>query len=205
MPRVSDDHRAARRRQILDAARTCFLRDGFHATSMSDVLAEAQLSAGAVYRYFPGKNAIVLAIVTETSEGLVRMWDATLESDELPPLADAVSTVVEGVQRLDDESGVPRLALQVWGEAVRSPEVREIVSGVGERLLEKATLVVRRYQDRGDIDAAVDAGSVARTLIALFPGFILQREVMGSADAAQFRTGLHALLPGPRPGRSSPG
>jgi len=201
MPRVSDDHRAARRRQILDAARTCFLREGFHATSMSDVLAEAELSAGAVYRYFPSKNAIVLAIVTETSEGLVQMWDATLEADELPPLADAVSNVVEGVQRLNDTSGVPQLALQVWGEAVRSPEVREIVSGVGDRLLEKATLVVRRYQSRGDVDPTVDAESVARTLIALFPGFILQRVVMGTADASHFRAGLQALLPGPGPGR----
>ena len=54
MPKVSDAHRAARRRQILDAARRRFVRNGFHATSMQDIFAEAGLSAGAVYRYFPG-------------------------------------------------------------------------------------------------------------------------------------------------------
>ncbi|HEY9407971.1 MAG TPA: helix-turn-helix domain-containing protein, partial [Jiangellaceae bacterium] len=53
MPRVSEAHLAARRDQILQAAWTCFARDGFHATSMQDVFAEAGLSAGAVYRYFP--------------------------------------------------------------------------------------------------------------------------------------------------------
>ena len=56
MPRVSDEHLAARRQQILDAARACFLRNGFHATSMQDVIGEAGLSVGAVYRYFKSKN-----------------------------------------------------------------------------------------------------------------------------------------------------
>ena len=46
MPRVSEDHLLARRQQILDAARVCFLRDGFHNTSMQDVIAEAGLSVG---------------------------------------------------------------------------------------------------------------------------------------------------------------
>lgn len=74
MPKVSAEHRAARRQQILDAARLCFLRNGFHATTMRDVFAEAGMSAGAVYLYFPGKEEIVRAIasqaITEISAAL---------------------------------------------------------------------------------------------------------------------------------------
>ncbi|MGW9069182.1 helix-turn-helix domain-containing protein, partial [Streptomyces yangpuensis] len=54
MARVSQAHLDARRRQILDGATRCFTRNGFHATSMQDVLKEVDLSAGAVYRYFSG-------------------------------------------------------------------------------------------------------------------------------------------------------
>ena len=43
MPKVSQQHRDARREQIMAAARRCFLRDGFHATSMQDLFAEAGL------------------------------------------------------------------------------------------------------------------------------------------------------------------
>jgi AcrR family transcriptional regulator len=45
MPRVSQQYRDSRREQILAAARRCFLRDGFHETSMQDLFAESGLSA----------------------------------------------------------------------------------------------------------------------------------------------------------------
>src|SRR5437764_14430124 len=62
MPRVSDEHLDARRRQIIDAAIVCFARDGFHRATMQDVCREAHLSAGAIYRYFSSKDAIIEAI-----------------------------------------------------------------------------------------------------------------------------------------------
>jgi AcrR family transcriptional regulator len=65
MPKVSAEHRAARRRQILDAAARCFARDGFHRTSMQDIVGESGISAGLVYRYFAGKDDMITAIVTE--------------------------------------------------------------------------------------------------------------------------------------------
>ena len=65
MARVSQEHLDARRRQILDGAARCFARNGFHATSMQDVLKEVDLSAGAVYRYFSGKEELIGAIVAE--------------------------------------------------------------------------------------------------------------------------------------------
>ena len=61
MPRVSEQHLAARRRQILDAAVALFSERGFARTSMSDVVRESGLSMGAVYRYFPSKVDLVIA------------------------------------------------------------------------------------------------------------------------------------------------
>ncbi len=73
MPKVSQEYRDARREQILNAARRCFLRDGFHETSMQDLFAEAGLSSGAVYRYFPGKEDVILAIAEENMRDVVEM------------------------------------------------------------------------------------------------------------------------------------
>ena len=49
MPKVSEQHREARRDQIVDAALRCFSRKGFQRTSMADIIAESGLSAGAIY------------------------------------------------------------------------------------------------------------------------------------------------------------
>ncbi len=53
MPRVSADHLEARRDEIVRAALRRFAENGFHATSVRDVISECGLSAGAVYSYFP--------------------------------------------------------------------------------------------------------------------------------------------------------
>src|SRR6478736_8387639 len=70
MPKVTDAHRESRREQILVAAWKCFSRNGFHSTSMADVIAEAGLSAGAVYLYFRSKDDIIVAVATQVFGGI---------------------------------------------------------------------------------------------------------------------------------------
>jgi AcrR family transcriptional regulator len=59
MPKVTKEHRQARRDQILKAALECFAQKGFHRTSMNDIFEKAGLSAGAVYLQFSCKEDIV--------------------------------------------------------------------------------------------------------------------------------------------------
>ena len=70
MPKVTAAHRESRREQILIAAWKCFSRNGFHSTSMADVIAEAGLSAGAVYLYFRSKDEIIVAVGTQVFGGI---------------------------------------------------------------------------------------------------------------------------------------
>ena len=52
-----------RQDEIINAARRCFRRCGFHAASMSQIASEAQLSVGQIYRYFANKDAIIEEMV----------------------------------------------------------------------------------------------------------------------------------------------
>ena len=53
MPKVTQSYRDRQTAKILAAARTCFARRGFHATSMDEIIAEVGMSSSTVYRYFP--------------------------------------------------------------------------------------------------------------------------------------------------------
>ena len=70
MPKVTEAHRESRREQILLAAWKCFSRNGFHSTSMADVIKEAGLSAGAVYLYFKSKDEIIVAVASQVFAGI---------------------------------------------------------------------------------------------------------------------------------------
>ena len=80
MPRLSEQTRAQRRQHILSSAWTCFSRDGFHATSMDQVIAETGMSSSAVYRYFDSKEELIRASAEEAvpASPMTRISEMTL-------------------------------------------------------------------------------------------------------------------------------
>ena len=84
MPKVLPEYLELRRQQILDAAATCFSRRGFHQTTMQDICREAELSPGAVYRYFPSKDAIIEGMCNRGQEQNAEALDEGLASRRHP-------------------------------------------------------------------------------------------------------------------------
>src|SRR5260370_3129431 len=84
MPRLSEKTRAQRRQHILTSAWTCFSRDGFHATSMDQVIAQTGMSSSAVYRYFGSKEEIIHASAEEGVARVQGIFVALLDRDPAP-------------------------------------------------------------------------------------------------------------------------
>jgi AcrR family transcriptional regulator len=196
MPRVSQEHLDARRRQIIAAARRCFVRNGFHATSMQDVLAEAGLSAGAVYRYFPGKDDIIAAIADDALAEISQAVQRVLDTDPAPPLPEVVGRIVATMERLDVTQNITSVAVQVWAEALRSPGLAERVAITVKGIRHMLARAVEDYQARGLVASDVPAETIARLLTGLVPGFAVQRALLGDVDAREFADALRALLNG---------
>src|SRR3712207_5102113 len=81
LPRTDLDAAAERRTRILDAAERCFVRAGFHRTTMQDVAAEAGMSPGNLYRYFKSKDMIVAGLAERDRTQMASEFTA-LESAE---------------------------------------------------------------------------------------------------------------------------
>ena len=60
-----------RTRSLLEAKRKVIAHGGFDAVTMERVSAEAGLTKGAVYLYFPNKEQLILAAVEESSSDMV--------------------------------------------------------------------------------------------------------------------------------------
>ncbi|MFE9017091.1 TetR/AcrR family transcriptional regulator [Streptomyces sp. NPDC007808] len=199
MARVSQEHLDARRRQILDGAARLFARNGFHATSMQDVLKEVDLSAGAVYRYFSGKDELIAAIVKDVL-GEVRASFEEVARQSPPPPPDLLVGAVLGrtlgvYSALDDDGGsvFPPLVIQVWAETVRNKELACVLADVFTTLREAWVRAVEAYQDAGMMPPDISADHVARTMIATVQGFIAQQALFGPAPVEVLQDGLRAL------------
>jgi AcrR family transcriptional regulator len=185
MPRVSEEHLESRRRQILDAARTLFAANGFHATSMQDLLAECGLSAGAVYRYFPSKEDMIVAIAEEAM-GSVRSVVAE-DIDDLT-LPEIVRRMVAAVDERADRDDLGRLALQVWAEAARSETLRtRLVAFVFE------TRELLRDRIAAAYGPGVDADATAAVVTSLLPAYCHAKVIAGDVDPERYLRGLDGL------------
>jgi AcrR family transcriptional regulator len=195
MPKVSPEYRDARRAHILAAANRCFVRDGFHATSMQDLFAEAGLSAGAVYRYFASKDELIVAIVEENVREVISAINviATERRDE--PLGAALADVIEVIARKHQENGTAALAVQVWSEVLRNEALADQLRTLTTEMRKDFAGMVREHQARGHLPSDVPAPAIASVLIALVPGYIMQLATLGPEAVRGVPRALRAMWP----------
>lgn len=198
VPRVSEAHLTARRQQILDAARACFLRNGFHQTSMQDVIREADLSVGAVYRYFPSKTELITALAEQVIDQIALVFDGLIAEEPPVPLTAAMERAVDIVTANTGPGGTLRMALQIWSEAMYDPALGEFVARVYARIRSILVKLAQRAIEHGDLPHGTDPETIGAVLFALMPGYALQRILTGGPPPEAFKAGLRALLPAGR-------
>lgn len=196
MPRVTDAHRLARREQILDAATATFAAQGFQATGMAEVIAASGLSAGAVYRYFTGKDQIIEAIVDRVLDEVAgRIEQLFAEEAPLDP-ARAVGLVVTTAASVAERGpvDVSRLAVQAWGEALRNPAVARVADRAYRRLRAVFAAELQREKDDGRLPPQLDVAAAAAALLSLVLGFVVQRLLLGDVDPRSYSAAVAVLL-----------
>ncbi|MFI1914219.1 TetR/AcrR family transcriptional regulator [Nocardia sp. NPDC020380] len=191
-----------RRRRILDAAVDCFAERGLHATTMQDICRRADTSPGAVYSWYPSKESIIDAIAAERHEHEIHLL-ATALADPDPRTA-LHSFLDAYFEWLSDPSERlrRRVSVQVWAESLVNDRLQPTVQeGIGQRSL--AWDGIRAAQAAGAVTTAADADGMARLVLAVLQGFILQQAWEPDIDIEGYRRAANlvvdALAPPPGP------
>lgn len=182
----------ARREQILAAARVCFLSKGLHNTSMQDLIQQAGLSVGAVYRYFKSKDDIIAAIAATVVGGIQQHIDQV--ATRRLPLTDSMSLVLDEVERQLGPGGFLPIALQVWAEATLDPAIGVIVKERYEALRDSMRVLIVHAVENGELPADTDLDAATAAYYGLLPGYALQRLLTGVPDKETYLTGIRTLL-----------
>lgn len=163
-----------RRLEIVVAARACVLRHGFHAASMAQISAEARMSVGQIYRYFPSKEAIVHAIVEHIVAKRLAWIGTSKGAVDLPTV---LATRALSQEEADDQT----LLLEVTAEASRNPAVAETVRRADRRLHDKAVEAVLGDHPRM---TPPEASARVELLAVLAEGTAFRRLTVQPADPA---------------------
>src|ERR671914_153559 len=74
MPKISEERREARRTEILEAAQRCFAEHGYEGATVVRLEETTGLSRGAIFNYFPNKQALFVALTAASSDRFVEIW-----------------------------------------------------------------------------------------------------------------------------------
>lgn len=163
-PDVSEE----RRDQILDAAAAVFARSGVRDSRMDDIVAEADLSKGALYWYFKSKDELVTAFIERLFSRGLEHFAAFLKTNQPFKLQMlAISRYVAADIRSVSETR--SVALEYYALAARDAEIRSRVREYIEAYVELYTAMLEHAIKRGEC-RPVDARKTAVMIEAMYEG-----------------------------------
>ncbi|WP_137701355.1 TetR/AcrR family transcriptional regulator [Marimonas lutisalis] len=162
---AKDKRREETRARLLSAARQLFSDYGYDAVSVTEIAREAGVTHGMINVYFGGKPGLLYEIVRETNGS---QYEETMKLAEGPgPAFDRLGAVL--LFWVEGDTADPRLLAVmhsyswVWPDETEADNrtVRDMFTGALQQ-------IVADGQERGEFNRALDAGTAARAIWAIY-------------------------------------
>jgi TetR/AcrR family transcriptional repressor of nem operon len=165
MTETTDTRAESTRQQILRAAARQFARLPYHQVGLDDVLAEAELTKGAMYFHFRSKHALALAII----EDQITRSDAAI-TDLLARKLSGLETLIDFSYQLamrDISEDISRAALHLVESIGR---VEGLQTKLHRHWIDNLMVAVQRGIGEGDVVEQTDPQDVGRLLASSYMG-----------------------------------
>lgn len=174
MTRVTQQHLDARREAILTAAARLFARKGVSGATMQEIANEADLSAGAIYRYYSNKEELLRAVYDDAKKRNQQFFEGAAQQAATP--LEALVDVGRQVWLEQDDRDALICEMQMALTAARDPEdfgldLKETRTNV-RKMIED---LLRQAQETGQIGPDVNVSHLAVLLQACTSGIQMLR------------------------------
>ncbi|HET8757179.1 MAG TPA: TetR/AcrR family transcriptional regulator [Solirubrobacteraceae bacterium] len=172
------------RAELVAAARTVFLRRGFHGASLDEISAEAGYTTGAVYSRFGGKDELFLAVLdAHVDRRLVRYREAIDGSADFASAGRELVRAAIAAGR--GEPGWTPLLMEFWTHAARRDELRAAVLERHDRQLDVLAGLYEQVVARDGASFTRPPREVLQACTALARGLGLERQLAPDAGLEQ--------------------
>jgi AcrR family transcriptional regulator len=174
MPKISEAARLNRRNHVLVSAWKCFSRQGFHATSMDDVIAETGMSSSSVYRYFRGKEELIDAAAEESLSRTYLLLTELTSHDPVPSPAETLAAMLNTLrERQQGDYDLTKISMTAWAEALRRPAMHDFAYHFYAKVTGAFTALAQRWKSAGLLPQDADPTALASFFVTLMPGLIV--------------------------------
>ena len=179
-PRIPAEER---RNQILEAALTCFARNGYNGTSMDDIVAESGLSKGTLYWHFKSKRDLFMVLFDRIINQMVVPMQDLLETEgsaaeRLRAMANAVGDFSNFVP---DFATLPvNFLIEAWQDEGFTNHYKELIEAFGSKM----EALIREGIASGEFQP-IDAAEATWGIMAMLDGIILYAMVGMPGDPAK--------------------
>lgn len=162
------------RRRLLEAAREVFIALGYQGATLDDIATKAGFTKGALYWHFANKQALFMALVSDSIDHNMRLLEK-LAPDTGDPAA-VKQRLADWIDSIDERETLPQFGIELEIEARRDPSFRVI----HQEMIVKheaaiADFLERYFATTGD-KPVMPIPELASALITIFKGFSLARQ-----------------------------
>lgn len=182
------------RLRLLNAAAKVITAQGYGGAAVDDILAEAELSKGAMYANFSSKEALFLALLDQCLEDQFCSIREIMDRPE--PLSDRIAAIGKWAPNfISDPRGWRLLSTEFWLHAVRNPDIMpQLAARYALQRQEVATVIEAGYADIGQTPP-LPSLVLASAVIGMINGLSVQQVIDPSAVTNQdYPSALAQLL-----------
>lgn len=173
-PIVSQEHREERKKIILNAAKEVFIKKGFHATTIQDIIDQSGISRGGVYTYFQNTEDVFLELLKRRD--LEDVWDLDEVYEKGRRNWEALLYILDSIQdAIENERDLLVPAIYEYyfttGRSTKKhlPFLETRISQAQESL----SLIINRGVEDKEFSPVLPINDIARTIITFCDGIYL--------------------------------
>lgn len=173
MPKGPTKRRPETRRRLLDAAMEAFAELGFGGATIDEICRRAGYTTGAYYSNFASKDELFYALFDEhAGRAIERAASRLANLEDLSPNEDKLPAIFTGLDPEERQWYMVSTEFSLY--AIRNPEAAAVLAEHDAKIRAQLTQVLAAQFDRLGRRPRVDLDQLARLLIAVREGALLQ-------------------------------
>ena len=184
MPRTADPTDIPNR--LLAAGHLLFKKQGYNATGVSELAAQAKVPKGSFYNHFESKEAFAVEIIQRYAQGMDATWDAAMATlpaaHQASPLA-AIRHLFHTFIAHHEQAACPGCLVGNFSAelAESSPACREALDTAMRHWHQRLTALIEQAQQAGEVRRDVQAKALSAFFWNAWQGALLRMKVTHNA------------------------